>query len=249
MHSSQTHRLLLTITITIFSFSNFSFNFFQFLNFNKDMCTNDLYLCKDSSRINCTLACSTLGYIPCRNYVDKKICSSVNKKSSAGSGSHFGSALSGSGRFFSLKTGSGSSPLSFLFDSNEDGVRLSDTVVFSLLGVLLFASLVVVLVLFGVFYNRNKRKKKAPPPRSAVIGFNPTSGSSSGDFCDYSRVNRDNLGGSLSALSNQTFFDDVTKNYSSLCRSLRHRDEFNDCDAVVPPRNSKKTKNNCFIVS
>jgi hypothetical protein len=44
------------------------------------MCTNDFYLCKDSSRINCTLACSTLGYIPCKNYVDKKICGSVNRK-------------------------------------------------------------------------------------------------------------------------------------------------------------------------
>lgn len=46
-----------------------------------DMCTNDLYQCKDSSRINCTLACSTLGYIPCKNYMDRKICASVNKKS------------------------------------------------------------------------------------------------------------------------------------------------------------------------
>jgi hypothetical protein len=42
------------------------------------MCTNDFYICKDSSRINCTLACSTLGYIPCKNYVDKKVCSRLN---------------------------------------------------------------------------------------------------------------------------------------------------------------------------
>lgn len=68
------------------------------------MCTNDLYLCKDSSRINCTLACSTLGYIPCRNYVDKKICASVNKKSS--------------GRFFSLKSASGSAGDLYTLDTN-----------------------------------------------------------------------------------------------------------------------------------
>ncbi len=53
------------------------------------MCTEDLYLCKDSSRINCTLACSTLGYIPCKNYMDRKICATVNKKAS---------------KFYSLKT-------------------------------------------------------------------------------------------------------------------------------------------------
>ena len=45
------------------------------------MCINDLYTCKDSSKINCTLACNTLGYIPCRNYMDKNICSSINQKS------------------------------------------------------------------------------------------------------------------------------------------------------------------------
>jgi hypothetical protein len=37
-------------------------------------------MCKDSSRINCTLACSTLGYIPCKNYKDTKICASVLKQ-------------------------------------------------------------------------------------------------------------------------------------------------------------------------
>jgi hypothetical protein len=46
------------------------------------MCTNDLYLCRDASRINCTLACLTLGYIPCKNYMDKKICSTVLKNKS-----------------------------------------------------------------------------------------------------------------------------------------------------------------------
>lgn len=45
-----------------------------------DMCNDDLYTCRDSSRINCTLACNTLGYIPCRNYMDKKVCSNVLKK-------------------------------------------------------------------------------------------------------------------------------------------------------------------------
>ena len=43
------------------------------------MCTNDLYQCKDSSRINCTRACTTLGYIPCKNYVDTKICATILK--------------------------------------------------------------------------------------------------------------------------------------------------------------------------
>ena len=43
------------------------------------MCTNDLYQCKDLSRINCTRACTTLGYIPCKNYMDTKICASVVK--------------------------------------------------------------------------------------------------------------------------------------------------------------------------
>lgn len=99
------------------------------------MCTNDLYLCKDSSRINCTLACSTLGYIPCRNYVDKKICSSVNKKHQ-------------SGRFFGLKSTSsnGGSRFipSFFFDDDDyaivddgDGSQLkfvlaSNTTIFTL---------------------------------------------------------------------------------------------------------------------
>ncbi len=44
------------------------------------MCMNDVYVCKDLTRINCTLACSTLGYIPCKNYVDKLVCSSIAKK-------------------------------------------------------------------------------------------------------------------------------------------------------------------------
>jgi len=42
-------------------------------------CVNDVYLCRDSSRINCSWACSILGYIPCKSYMDKKICSSVLK--------------------------------------------------------------------------------------------------------------------------------------------------------------------------
>lgn len=44
------------------------------------MCNNDLYTCRDSSRINCTLACNTLGYIPCKNYMDRKVCSNILKK-------------------------------------------------------------------------------------------------------------------------------------------------------------------------
>ena len=44
------------------------------------MCTNDLYTCKDSSQINCTLACSTLGYVPCKNYLDRKVCENVLRK-------------------------------------------------------------------------------------------------------------------------------------------------------------------------
>ncbi len=46
------------------------------------MCTNDVYICRDrqSSLINCTLACSTLGYIPCQNYMDKLVCSTIAKK-------------------------------------------------------------------------------------------------------------------------------------------------------------------------
>lgn len=44
------------------------------------MCTNDLYTCKDLSQINCTLACSTLGYVPCKNYLDRKVCENVLRK-------------------------------------------------------------------------------------------------------------------------------------------------------------------------
>lgn len=44
------------------------------------MCINDIYMCRDSSRINCTLACSTLGYIPCKNYADKQICLKLFEK-------------------------------------------------------------------------------------------------------------------------------------------------------------------------
>lgn len=53
------------------------------------MCTNDLYTCKDLSRINCTLACSTLGYIPCKNYMDKKICETVIRRQKGQSNSFF----------------------------------------------------------------------------------------------------------------------------------------------------------------
>lgn len=45
-----------------------------------DMCTNDLYTCKDTSVINCTMACTTLGYIPCINYMDKNACANVLKR-------------------------------------------------------------------------------------------------------------------------------------------------------------------------
>ena len=46
---------------------------------NCDTCINDLYLCRDSSRINCSWACSILGFIPCKSYRDKKVCSTVLK--------------------------------------------------------------------------------------------------------------------------------------------------------------------------
>ena len=41
------------------------------------MCTDEIYTCKDLSRINCTLACLTLGYLPCKNYIDMKICNNL----------------------------------------------------------------------------------------------------------------------------------------------------------------------------
>lgn len=190
------------------------------------MCTNDLYLCKDSSRINCTLACSTLGYIPCRNYVDKKICSSVNKKSALSS---LGGGHANGDRFFGLKTAASSSYRSafgFLFDKDtpsSDHGFTDTTLALTLFGLFLFGVIIAGLVLFClVARNRkNKQRKKKTCSSSSSDDANMTnrtnghrrSGGGDGGAIFHSA--------STSLSSSQTLFDDVAKNYSSLCRNLR----------------------------
>lgn len=192
----------------------------------KDMCTNDLYLCKDSSRINCTLACSTLGYIPCRNYVDKKICLSVNKKSS---------------RFFSLKSAKTSifdrafffdDPFAGAGDSADAGFQ--ERFLFSFLSLAVLGGLFVLLILFTVLYRRNKRNKSKSTCRSST-GLIP------GSEDDCGRTGRPPCG-SISAstsLSSQILIDDIAKTYSSLSRPGRNRDDFERVD--TPPLKLLKT--------
>lgn len=222
------------------------------------MCTNDLYLCKDSSRINCTLACSTLGYIPCRNYVDKKICSTVNKKSNLGGGGSRFFGLRPSGASSSGGSGGGST-FGFLFNNDDDFsagehslfLRLGgDTLVFSLLGVILFATLIGVLVLFGVLYNRNKKRRKKSPSSSSMgrssEGFLPgeldddvTCGSGgrhiTASLAGHMSRNNGFMTASMTSLASRTIFDDAAKNYSSLCRNLRLRDDLDSRQIPPPP--------------
>ncbi len=70
------------------------------------MCTNDIYKCKDNlSVINCSMACSTLGYIPCQNYMDEKVCASFLRRQAIQTDGffHFGS-LSGKSLINSLSS-------------------------------------------------------------------------------------------------------------------------------------------------
>ena len=117
------------------------------------MCTNDFYLCKDSSRINCTLACSTLGYIPCKNYVDKKICGSVNRKLNTANKQHL---LMNDDKF------KFSNLLSRTFKGSDFGDKRyfasNDQFLYTLLGSIFFISVLVFIILFGVLYHRHKRK-------------------------------------------------------------------------------------------
>ena len=41
-------------------------------------CPDEVYICKDLSRINCIEACPDLGYIPCKHYKDYEICGNSN---------------------------------------------------------------------------------------------------------------------------------------------------------------------------
>lgn len=71
------------------------------------MCTNDIYVCRDSSRINCTLACLTLGYIPCKHYKDIIICPTVLKNKNLKFSGNFDASLlstNGSKNWFSTET-------------------------------------------------------------------------------------------------------------------------------------------------
>ncbi|CAF0798424.1 unnamed protein product [Brachionus calyciflorus] len=105
-----------------------------------DMCTNDLYICKDSSRINCTLACSTLGYIPCKNYADRKICASYNKKTSLFN------------KYGSFDIGERSSFLK--------GIPSNEKFMLTAVGLFVIAFLIISFLLFGLIYKRYKQKKK-----------------------------------------------------------------------------------------
>ncbi|RNA41037.1 Low-density lipo receptor-related [Brachionus plicatilis] len=140
-----------------------------------DMCTNDLYICKDSSRINCTLACSTLGYIPCKNYADRKICSSYAKKSNYLKLNSILKQIEEDNNSDNLKE---SSP--FFGNARFSGSLLknlpsNEKIIFSALGAVVLVFLILFLVLFGVMYKRFKQKKRMFTTRLASRSQSPNS--------------------------------------------------------------------------
>ena len=123
------------------------------VNFFKDMCINDIYLCKDFSRINCTLACSSLGYIPCKSYMDKKVCSSVLKNRDLFNGISSISEKS----VISTETIviAGMQPLGFFFFL----VIIKLLLFFIVLGSSVFITMSILFVLLALFYKRFRQPR------------------------------------------------------------------------------------------
>ncbi len=142
------------------------------------MCTNDLYTCKDLSRINCTLACSTLGYIPCQNYMDRKICASVLKRHhSQSSIIEYRSILfpSNCRRMQSLLQPT--SPLTPLIHSKF---------VQKVLGIFSVVSLLAVLIIYFTYYKRSKlRAAQSLKPPMETNGHSRARQNSSYSSSDY----------------------------------------------------------------
>lgn len=113
------------------------------------MCINDLYTCKDSSRINCTLACNTLGYIPCRNYMDKKICSSIIRKTNK-----FSNFKSFKENSFQFINSAGSKEIDVLGSK----FSISDSILFTVLGLIIMGSIFLFLFLCSIRLQQKRRK-------------------------------------------------------------------------------------------
>jgi len=118
------------------------------------MCTNDLYVCRDSSHINCTLACSTLGYIPCKNYMDKNVCDSVVKYSL-------------------LKANLLNSQKQKKIDLHSTGFfdypKLNESIFIIVLGLFVLISVSIILTLFTMFYFRMKKRNKNSQQNSRIL--------------------------------------------------------------------------------